>query len=63
MNSAFYVPNLIVVEIVLAEHDFLRRPWARVTGGIALLATGTLVLFAGFFFVRDYWGPGILGGL
>ena len=63
MSFWFYLPNLVVVEIVLAEREVFRRTWARVAGGVALLATNALVLFASFFFVRDYWGPGILGGL
>ncbi|MFK7994349.1 MAG: DUF2306 domain-containing protein [Granulosicoccus sp.] len=61
MNFWFYLPNLVVVEIILAQYSIFRRPWARLTSGTALLIANVLILFASFFFVRDYWGPGIVG--
>lgn len=60
MNFWFYLPNLLVVEIVLAQYMFLQRPWVRVTSATTLLIANILILFASFFFVRDYWGPGIM---
>lgn len=63
MNFWFYLPNLYVVEILLAQLAFLQRPWVRYASGATLLIANILILFASYFFVRDYWGPGIIGGL
>jgi uncharacterized membrane protein len=59
----FYLPNLVVVEIILAEYPFFQRPGVRVAGAITLILASAFLLFASFFFVRDYWWPGITGGL
>ncbi|MFT5999979.1 MAG: putative membrane protein [Neolewinella sp.] len=59
----FYLPNLVVVEIILAEYPFFQRPGVKLAGGITLLLTSAFLLFASYFFIKDYWGPGILGGL
>lgn len=63
MDFWFYLPNLLVVEIILAEYPFFQRPWVKIAGGTTLLLASAFLLFASFFFIRDYWGPGILGGL
>ncbi len=63
MDFWFYLPNLVVVEIILAEYSFFKRPWVKTGGAIMLLLASAFLLFASFFFIKDYWGPGILGGL
>lgn len=63
MDFWFYLPNLIVVEIILAEYPFFQRPWVKMTGAITLLLASAFLLFASYFFIKDYWGPGIFGGL
>jgi len=60
MNFWFYLPNLVVVEILLSHYSFLQRPWVRLVSGASLLIANVFILFASFFFVRDYWGPGIM---
>lgn len=59
----FYLPNLIVVEIILAEYPFFKRPGVKIAGAATLLLASAFLLFASFFFIKDYWGPGILGRL
>lgn len=62
MDFWFYLPNLLVVEIILAELPFFKRPWVKIAGGITLLLASAFLLFASFFFIKDFWGPGILSG-
>lgn len=63
MDFWFYLPNLVVVEIILAEYPFLQRPGVKLVGAITLLLASAFLLFASYFFIKDYWGPGIVGGL
>ena len=62
MDFWFYLPNLVVVEIILAEYKFFQIPGVKITGAILLLLASAFLLFASFFFIRDFWGPGILSG-
>lgn len=63
MDFWFYLPNLLMVEIILAEYAVFKRPGVKIAGAVTLFLASAFLLFASFFFVRDYWGPGILGGL
>ncbi|MEL7163381.1 MAG: hypothetical protein AAFN92_21670 [Bacteroidota bacterium] len=58
----FYLPNLVVAEVVIGRYAFFRRPVVRGVGALSLFLAGALLLFASFIFIRDFWGPGILGG-
>jgi hypothetical protein len=60
MDFAFYLPNLVVAEIVIARHAVFKRPWMRIVGGSVLVLCGSLLLFATYFFIRELWGPGIM---
>jgi len=53
----------VVVEIILAEYAFFQRPGVKIAGGLTLILASAFLLFASFFFVKDYWWPGITGGL
>ncbi|MEM9929187.1 MAG: DUF2306 domain-containing protein, partial [Bacteroidota bacterium] len=63
MDFWFYLPNLVVVEIILAEAKFFQKPAVKITGSIFLLLASAFLVFASYFFIRDFWGPGILGTL
>ncbi|MEM6771045.1 MAG: DUF2306 domain-containing protein [Bacteroidota bacterium] len=60
MDFAFYLPNLLVVEIILGEFALLRKPWVKSLGAAVMLIAGALISFATFIFIRDFWGPGIM---
>lgn len=60
MDFWFYLPNLLVVEIILQELPFFRKPWVRVAGALIMVIAGALISFATFIFIRDFWGPGIM---
>jgi hypothetical protein len=62
MDFWFYLPNLVVVEIILAEYSVFKRPGVKIAGAISLLLASAFLLFASYFFIKDYWGPGILSG-
>jgi len=61
MDFWFYLPNLVVAEIVIARHAWFRKPWVRMAGATLLIMAGLLLLFATYFFIRELWGPGIAG--
>lgn len=60
MDFSFYLPNLLVVEIILGEFAFFRKPIVRIIGAILMVLAGLLILFATYIFIRDFWGPGIM---
>ena len=60
MAFFFYLPNLLIVEIILRASTRTRPPLVAWTlSAILLVASGVLGLGTTFF-VRFYWGPGIL---
>ncbi|SER26729.1 DUF2306 domain-containing protein [Neolewinella agarilytica] len=63
MDFWFYLPNLVVAEIVIGQYDFFKRPAVRVIGAGAIFLAGCFLLFASYIFISDYWGPAIMNGL
>lgn len=59
MDFWFYLPNLVVAELIIGQFSFFKRPAVRMVGAILLLLGGLFLCFASFIFIRDYWGPGI----
>ena len=62
MSFFFYLPNLLVAEIIINRYAFLKRTgvqWASVV--ILFLATAFLGL-GSFFFIKELWGPAIVKG-
>ena len=61
MSFFFYLPNLAVAEL------YLRSAWLKEHGAarvatVVLMNTATVVVAVGtYYFLRFYWGPGILG--
>jgi hypothetical protein len=63
MSFFFYVPNLLVAEWFLRARRKSRHP-AWQWSASALLMLATLVVAVGsYYFLRYYWGPGILDAL
>jgi hypothetical protein len=63
MAFFFYVPNLVIAELVIRAGQ---RPWRRAlrtVTAVALVAAALLVGAATFFFTKLGWGPGIAIGL
>jgi hypothetical protein len=61
MDFWFYLPNLVVAEIIIGKYAFFQRPGVRVTGAILIVLACCFLLFASAIFIRDYWGPAIIG--
>jgi uncharacterized membrane protein len=63
MAFFFYLPNLLVVEIMLRSSTTSRPPLVAWTlAAILCLASGVLGLGT-FYFVRSFWGPEILDAM
>lgn len=60
MDFWFYLPNLFVAEVIIAEFTFFKRPWVKAVGTILLLMATAVLCFATYIFVRELWGPGIM---
>lgn len=61
MDFAFYLPNLVVAEIIIARHAWFEKAWVRTLGAVVLILAGLALLFATYFFIQELWGPGIAG--
>jgi hypothetical protein len=62
MAFFFYVPNLILVEMLLRSSHFLdRRAW-RLTMLFVLNGAALFITVGTYYFLRSYWGPAILRG-
>lgn len=61
MDFWFYLPNLVVAEIVIARHAWFHKSWVRTVGAVVLVVAGLALLFATYFFIQELWGPGIAG--
>jgi hypothetical protein len=63
MSFFFYLPNLAVAEIFLRARRTPSHPVFRVFA-VVVMNIATLVVGVGtYYFVRYYWGPGIVHGL
>ena len=61
MAFFFYLPNLAVAELYLRS-TWLKEHGAMRTATVVLMNVATLVVAVGtYYFLRFYWGPGILG--
>jgi len=62
MSFFFYVPNLVVAELFLRARSAFARPGVRVTATVVLNLATIVVAVGSYYFIRFYWGPGIVNG-
>jgi hypothetical protein len=62
MAFFFYVPNLVLAEILIRFRKWQSQPVLRFLTLIAVNAATLFVLVGTYYFLRYYWGPGILRG-
>lgn len=63
MSFFFYLPNLAIAELFLRARRRLSHPALQLAAAAAM-NLATLVIVAGsYYFVRFYWGPGIVNSL
>ncbi|HUB83017.1 MAG TPA: DUF2306 domain-containing protein [Bryobacteraceae bacterium] len=63
MAFFFYVPNLALAEWYLRAREIPGHPALRISAAMALNVATLVVLVGTYYFVRYYWGPGIVNGL
>ena len=62
MAFFFYLPNLAITELFLRARTALSRPAVRVAATIVLNLASVVVVVGSYYFIRFYWGPGIVDG-
>ena len=62
MAFAFYLPNLAVAELVIRSTGRSNTAF-RVASAAALTLGTALTLVGSYFFIKGYWGPGILAAI
>ncbi|WOO43719.1 DUF2306 domain-containing protein [Rubellicoccus peritrichatus] len=60
MDFWFYIPNLIVVEIILGRIAIFRSSSAQKVATVILFTSVAFVLLGTYFFTVEIWGPKIL---
>ncbi|MEM7536434.1 MAG: DUF2306 domain-containing protein [Chloroflexota bacterium] len=63
MAFFFYIPNLIVVEIMLRGRQMARSAIAQVGASLVLLLATGFLLIGTYFFTSYFWGPAILNAM
>lgn len=63
MAFFFYLPNLLLVELMLRRQALARHPAASWLGAAALALASGFLTVGTYYFVRYYWGPAILKAL
>lgn len=61
MAFFFYLPNLAVAELFLRARRSFSHPAFRISAGVVLNLATLIVALGSYYFIRFYWGPGILG--
>lgn len=59
----FYLPNLLVAEVVIRAADKDFPAYARRVAFLVLTIASAFILLATYFFTREAWGPAIAWGL
>lgn len=60
MAFFFYIPNLALAELLIRSGKPLSNPLLRITTVAALNGATLIVVIGTYYFLRFYWGPGIL---
>jgi hypothetical protein len=60
MAFFFYIPNLALAELLIRSGKSKANPVSRISTAAALNAATLIVVIGTYYFLRYYWGPGIL---
>jgi hypothetical protein len=63
MDFFFFVPNLIVAEIIIRAPKFRAPIVLRVIAVAGLTISSTVLVFSTYYFTRLHWGADILARL
>ncbi len=61
MDFFFYIPNLMVAEIVIRRVQLFRTPALRFGAAAFLLLAISFILLGSYYFTRHLWAPAIIG--
>lgn len=59
MDFWFYLPNLLVAEVVIGRKKFFQGPWAEGIAALGLLTAIAFLALGTYFFTLHYWWPAI----
>jgi hypothetical protein len=62
MAFFFYLPNLGIAEVFLRARSVFARRGVRVAAVVVLNLATLVVVVGSYYFIRYYWGPGIIHG-
>lgn len=62
MAFFFYIPNLAIAELFLRARRGLAHPPLRIAAVVAINVATLVVAVGSYYFIRFYWGPGIING-
>jgi hypothetical protein len=62
MSFFFYVPNLALAELFLRARRGLSHSGFKIAASVVLNIATLVVAVGSYYFVRFYWGPGIVNG-
>jgi len=60
MSFFFYVPNLLVAEVIIGKFQLAKKPWIKVLSSIFLLLATVFLAIGTFYFTKHLWKPGIM---
>lgn len=63
MSFFFYLPNLALAELFVKARRMPAHPFFRTITAIVLNGATLFVVVGTYYFLRYYWGPGIIDGL
>jgi hypothetical protein len=61
MSFFFFIPNLIVAEIVIGRFTFFKKPIVQLLGALILFLVSIFLTIGSYFFIKHIWGPAIIG--
>jgi hypothetical protein len=61
MNYLFWVPNLVLAELVIRGQGRQAPGWLSTSAGLLIVAAGLVIAFASYFATRIMWAGPILG--
>lgn len=60
MDFFFYLPNLLVAEVFIGNHEILKSRTAKGLATFSLFLATAFLILATYFFTKEFWGPAII---
>lgn len=60
MNFFFYIPNLLVAEIIIGNLKVFKSNGMKIFGSVILFCASLFILVGTYYFTKHLWGPGIM---